>query len=152
MFEAEVEMEQRSSILPLLLMLCLAAAIVGLVGYVVLQVREQSPLKAQQANPVVAAALAAQGPAVIHFRTGVLKTSGDEKPGDPNYRLLEKAGIVKVAKASGGSVVVTLTPAGDHLLAGIPGLKKEKKDSGFSYKAPLAERQLVSIGAIEMNR
>jgi hypothetical protein len=151
MFEAEVEMERRSTVLPLLLMLCLAAAIVGLVGYVVLQVREQSPLNAQQASPTVAAALAAQGPAVVHFRTGVVKASADEKPGDPNYRLLEKAGIVKLAKGSAGSVVVTLTPVGDHLLASIPGLKKEKDDGGFSYKVPLAERQLVNIGAIEMN-
>ena len=151
MFEAEVEMERRSTVLPLLLMLCLAAAIVGLAAYVVLQVREKTPLTAQQASPVVAAALASQGPAVIHFRTGVVKPGNDDKPGDPNYRLLEKAGLIKLAKASGSSVVVTLTPAGDHLLAVIPGIKKEKEEGGFSYKAALAERQLVSIGAIEMN-
>jgi len=39
MFEAEVEMEKRSSFLPLLLMLCLVAAILGLIGYVVLQAK-----------------------------------------------------------------------------------------------------------------
>jgi len=39
MFEAEVEMEKRSSILPLLLMVCLLAGIVGLAGYLIYQVR-----------------------------------------------------------------------------------------------------------------
>ena len=39
MFEAELEMERRSSFLPLLLMACLVAAIAGMVAYVVIQVR-----------------------------------------------------------------------------------------------------------------
>ncbi|MGA2424915.1 MAG: hypothetical protein ABSG07_13000 [Terriglobales bacterium] len=152
MFEAEVEMEKRSSFLPLLLMMCLVVAIVGLAGYIILQARAQTPLSAQQANGIVAAALAGHGPAVIHFRTGLVKPSADEKPGDPNYRLLEKAGIVKLAKAKGSSVAVSLTPAGERLLTSIPGLKKEKETNGaFSYQAPLADRQLVSIAGIEMN-
>jgi hypothetical protein len=151
MFEAEVEMERRSSFLPLVLMMCLVAAIVGLAAYVILQVREKNPLSAQQASGIAAAALQGRSPAIIHFHTGLVKPSNDEQPGDPNYRLLEKAGIVKLAKAAGGSAVVSLTPAGESVLASVPGLKKEKeKDGRFLYQAPLAQRQLVGIAGVTM--
>jgi hypothetical protein len=152
MFEAEVEMERRSSFLPLVLMMCLAAAIVGLAVYVILQVRERTPLSAQQASGIVAATLQGPGPAIIHFRTGLLKPSTDVKPGDPNYRLLEKAGIVKLAKAPRGSVLVSITPAGDRLLTDLPGFTKSKEADGtFSYQAPLAQRQFVNIAGVNMN-
>jgi hypothetical protein len=152
MFEAEVEMERRSSFLPLVLMMCLAAAIVGLAVYVILQVRARTPLSAQQASGIVAATLQGPGPAIIHFRTGLLKPSTDVKPGDPNYRLLEKAGIVKLAKAPRGSVLVSITPAGDRLLTDLPGFTKSKEADGtFSYQAPLAQRQFVNIAGVNMN-
>jgi hypothetical protein len=151
MFEAEVEMERRSSFLPLVLMMCLVAAIVGLAAYVILQVREKTPLSAQQASGIAAAALQGRRPDIIQFHTGLVKPSNDEKPGDPNYRLLEKAGIVKLAKAAGGSAVISLTPAGENVLASVPGVKKEKeKDGTFLYQAPLAQRQLVGIAAVTM--
>jgi len=150
MFEAEVEMEKRSSFVPLLLMLCLLGGIVGLATYVILQVRGKTPLSAQGARGIVTAALQGPGPAIIHFRTGLVKN--DEKLPDPNYRLLEKAGIVKLAKAPPGSVLVSLTPEGERLLTGIPGLKKAKEADGtFSYQAPLAQRQFVSIAGVSMN-
>ncbi len=150
MFEAEIEMEKRSSFMPLLLMLCLVAGIVGLATYVILQVRGKTPLSAQEANGIVTAALQGPGPAIIHFRTGVVKN--DEKLPDPNYRLLEKARIVKLAKAAPGSVLVSLTPEGERLLTGIPGCKKSKEADGtFSYQAPLAQRQFVSIAGVSMN-
>ena len=152
MFEAQVEMERRSSFLPLVLMMCLAAAIVGLAAYVLLQVRERTPLSAQQASGIVAATLQGPGAAIIHFRTGLVKPSTDVKPGDPNYRLLEKAGIVKLAKAPRGSVLVSITPAGERLMAGLPGFTKSREADGtFSYQAPLAERQFVSIAGVNMN-
>jgi hypothetical protein len=152
MFEAEVEMERRSSILPLLLMMCLVAGIVGLATYVLFQVRGKTPLRAQDASGIVAAALQGPGPAIIHFRTGLVKPSVDEKPGDPNYRLLEKAGIIKLAKAAQGSVLVSITPEGERLMSGVPGFKKSKEADGtFSYQAPLAHRQLVSIAGVDMN-
>jgi len=151
MFEAEVEMERRSSFLPLLLMMCLLAAIVGVAAYVLLQVRTQTPLTGQEASPLVTAALQGPGPAVIHFHTGLVKPSADDKPEDPNYRLLEKAGIVKLAKAPRGAAQVTLTPAGERLLTSLPAVKKEKEADGtFSYRVPLAERQFVSIASINM--
>jgi len=150
MFEAEVAMEKRSSILPLLLMLCLLALIVGTVTYVLFQVRGKTPLSAQEASGIVTAALQGPGPAVIHFRTGLVKN--DEKIPDPNYRLLEKAGIVKLAKAPEGSVLVSLTPEGERLLTGIPGFKKSQETDGtFTYQAPLAQRQFVSIAGVSMD-
>jgi hypothetical protein len=94
---------------------------VGLATYVLLQVRERTPLSAQQASGIVAATLRGPGPAIIHFRTGLVKPSTDVKPGDPNYRLLEKAAIVKLAKAPRGSVLVSITPVGERLMTGLPG-------------------------------
>jgi hypothetical protein len=150
MFEAEIEMEKRSSFLPLILMMCLVVAIAGLATYVILQVRGKTPLSAQQASGIVAATLQGPGPAVIHFSTGLVKN--DQKLPDPNYRLLEKAGIVKLAKAPPGSVLVSLTPEGERLITGLPGFKKSKEtDGSFSYQAPLAQRQLVGIAGVNMN-
>ena len=151
MFEAEVEMERRSSFVPLLLMMCLAAAIVGLVAYVILQVRERTPLTADQASPVVAATVRGHGPATIHFRTGLVKPVTDDKASEPNYRLLEKAGIVKLGKAEKDGTRVTLTPAGERLLASVPDFKKsEDADGTFSYQAPVANKEFVSVASVEM--
>jgi hypothetical protein len=151
MFEAEVELERRSSFMPMLLLVCLVAAIGGMVTYVVLQVRQRTPLSAQEANGIVAAALEGPGPAVIHFRSGLVVSSVAEKPGDPNYRLLEKAGILKLAKAPHGAELITVTSGGERLVTSIPGFKKWKEADGtFTYQVPLAQRQLVSIMAINM--
>jgi hypothetical protein len=102
MFEAQVEMERRSSFLPLVLMMCLLAGIVGLAVYIVVQVHQRTPVNAQQASTVVAATLRSADPAVIHFHTGLVKPTDDETPAAPGYRLLEKAGILKLAKESKG--------------------------------------------------
>jgi len=149
MFEAEVEMERRSSFLPMLLLVCLVAAIAGMVAYVVFQVRSKTPLSAQEANGIIAAALQGPGAAVIHFRSGLVVSSVAEKPGDPNYRLLEKAGIVKLAKAPHGAELISVTPGGERLVTAIPGFKKWKEADGtFTYQVPLAQRQLVNIAGI----
>jgi len=84
MFESEVEMERRSSFLPMVLMVCLVALIVGTVAYVVFQVRSRTPLNAAQATPVVAAAVQGLGPAVLHFQTGEVKCPADEAKVDLN--------------------------------------------------------------------
>jgi len=132
-------------------MMCLAAAILGLVAYIVLQVRQRTPLSAEQASPVVAAALQTTAPTVIHFHTGRVKPSADDTPEDPNYRLLEKAGMVKIAKAGKGLALVSLTPAGERMMATIPGSKKtEETDGTFLYQVPVANRQFVNIVSVEM--
>jgi hypothetical protein len=152
MFEAELEMERRSAFLPLLLMACLVTAIVGMVAYIALQARARAPLSTQEASAIVASALTGPGPAVIHFQTGLVKPSVIKRPDGPHYRLLEKAGILKLAKAPHGSEMISLTPAGEHLMAVLPGVRKSKETDGtFSYQVPLAERQLVSIGNVTMN-
>jgi hypothetical protein len=151
MFEAEVEMERRSSFLPMLLMVCLVAAILGMVTYVAFQVRTRTPLNAQEATRVVETVLQGPGAAVLHFRSGLVVSSVAEKPGDPNYRLLEKVGIVKLAKAPHGAELISVTPAGERLVSAIPGFKKWKEADGtFTYQVPLAQRQLVSIADIKM--
>ncbi len=151
-FEAEVKMEKQSSILPLLLLLCLMAAVLGVVAYVVLEVRARQPLSAKEAVPVVQSILQAQGPAITHFHAGLVMPSVDEKPRDPHYRLLEKLALVKTAKAAGGGTMVTVTSAGDRLLTSIPGIKKWKNADGTtSYAIPLATRQLVDISKVTMN-
>jgi hypothetical protein len=151
MFEAEVEMERRSSFLPLLLMMCLVLAIAGLAGYVIFQAKGQPPLTAQDATGIVAATVRGPGTATIHFCTGLLKPSDDVKPEDPNYKLLEKAGIVKLAKSGRENVAVSITANGERLLTGLPGVKKSKETDGtVCYQAPLAERQFVGIAGVTM--
>jgi len=149
MFEAEVEMERRSSFLPLILMVCLLVLIVGTVAYVVFQVRSRTPLSAQQATPIVAAALQKLGPATIQFHVGVVPA---DEANEPNYKLLQKAELVKLAKPVKGNVMVALTPEGESLLSSLPDFKKsEPKDGSFSCQASVAQRQLVGIAGVEMN-
>ena len=152
LFEAEVKMEKQSTVLPLLLLLSLMAAVLGVVAYVVLEIRARQPLSTKEASSVVESILKAQGPAVTHFHAGLVMPSVDEKPRDPHYRLLEKAGLVKTSKAAGGGTMVTLTPAGERLATSIPGFKKWKNaDKTTSYAIPLAEHQLVEISKVTMN-
>jgi len=152
MFEAEVEMERRSSFLPLLLMICLIAGVIGIASYLVIQVKAKTPLSAQEASGIVAAVLQGPGPAITHFHTGLVMPSVNDAPGGPHYRLLEKAGIIRTAKAARGGEMVTLTPAGEHLFAALPNVKKIKETDGtFLYQVPLAQRQMVNLGGITMN-
>ena len=75
----------------------------------------------------------------------------DDKPNDPHYKLLAKAGILTVKQKSWNSIITTLTPAGEKVLADIPGVEKGKNSDGnVTYRAPLAQRQIVQIDKIEM--
>jgi hypothetical protein len=152
LFEAEVKMEKQSSILPLLLLLSLMAAVLGVVAYVVLEIRARQPLSSKEAASIVESILKSQGPAIAHFHGGLVMPSVDEKPRDPHYRLLEKVGVVKTAKAAGGGTMVTLMPLGQRLETSVPGFKKWKNaDSTTSYSVPLAERHLVEISKVTMS-
>ena len=100
MFEQEIEMEKRqSSVVPLLLIVCLIISVVGIAGYYLIQSRKV--VSKQEATSIISASLTEQGPATIRFRTGRVKASVDEKPHDPHYKLLEKAGIVRLGKGTG---------------------------------------------------
>lgn len=149
MFEAEVEMEKKSSNwVPLVLIIALIAAVIGLVGYAVFPMKKA--LSAPEAAEVVTAALQAQGPAVVHFHSGLVAPSVDEKPRDPHYRLLEKAGVLKLVTAPGGAMRVSLTPLGEQELAEIGAKKLQNPDRTDAYTAPLAERKLVEVSKVTM--
>ena len=153
MFEQELEMEKRSSsVVPLLLILALAGVIIGTVGYWVVQ--SKKVLTQQDAATAVTAILKAQGPAVVRFHTGTVKSSINEKPRDPHYKLLEKAGYVKLAPVKGKSDVynIALTPKGEKELPAFPEFQKgQEKDGTLAMQVPLARRKLVAITKVTMN-
>ena len=149
MFEQEIEMEKRtSSIVPLLLIVSLIVAVVGVSIYFVIQSRKV--LGTAEANSVVAGILDGQGPITLRFQTGIVKAV--DKPRDPHYRLLEKAGYIKIGKdTSDSKTPVSLTPKGATFLAELAGVKKSKdKDGNDQYAVPLAQRKLVSVNKVTM--
>ena len=153
MFEQELEMEKRSSsVVPLLLIVTLILAIVGVAGYFVLQSRKV--LTNTEASTIAASALKAQGPATIRFHTGMVKGSVDDKPHDPNYKLLEKAGLIRLGKDTGAYGTITpvaLTLEGQRLIEEIPGVAKSKEKDGTDvYLIPIAERKLVAVSNVKM--
>jgi hypothetical protein len=149
MFEQELELEKReSSILPLLLMVALIVGVVGVALYFVTESRKV--LTMTEATPVVVAALDNQGPATVRFQIGTIE-SASEKTLDPHYRLLQKAGYIKVGKGTKGNLPVSLTQQGQEFLSKIAGVKKSRrKDGNDEYVVPLAQRKLVEVGKINM--
>ena len=150
MFEQEIEMEKKeSSIVPLLLIVALIIAVVGVSLYFVLQSRKI--LTAAEATPIIQNIVENQGPVMLHIVTGTIKANPDVRPRDPHYRLLERAGYITVGKERRDRTPVSLTPAGKAFLAEIQGVKQEKDKDGYdNYSIPLAQRKLVSIGKITM--
>jgi hypothetical protein len=150
MFEEELKLQKQSSyFIPLALVVVLIAVIVGTIGYWVVPGKS---LSQEQAAGLVSAYLAGQGPATVHFHVGVLQPSVDEKIRDPHYRLLEKAGILKLGKSKGERISVAIAPEGERRLAAIPGLVKTKNSDGTdAYTVPLAEHQLAAVSKVTMS-
>jgi len=153
MFEQEIELEKReNTIVPLLLIVALILTVVGIAGYYLVQNRKVLGL--QEATQVAASVLKDQGPATLRFHTGLVKSSVDDDPQAVHYRLLEKAGLVKVGKGQGSygtTYPVALTPAGEEMLKHIDGVTKgTEKDGTTVYVVPVAERKLVSVSNITM--
>jgi len=150
MFEQEIEMEKKeSSIVPLLLIVTLIVAVVGVALYFVAESRKV--LTTAEAAPVILASIENQGPPTLRFATGSLTAGGHEDPHDPHYRLLDKAGYLKIGKPVKDKTPVALTPEGEAFLADVAGVKKSKnKDGNDEYAVPLARRKLVEIGKITM--
>lgn len=149
MFEDEIKMEERSSnVVPLLMALGLAVAIIGgLVYFIKESKRTFTPQEAQQMATQI---LQAQGPVTLHFSTGMVEPSMVEKPFDPHYKLLAEAGLVKTGKPTYKGLDVTLTPEGKKMLDAC-GAKAKKGDSGGdSYDVPLATRKLLRVTNVEM--
>jgi hypothetical protein len=148
MFEEEVSLQKESSyFIPLVLVIVLVAVIVGSIAYWVMP---KKALSQEQAATFVSEYLNAQVPATVHFHIGVLQPRVDEKIHDPHYRLLEKAGIVKLAKTRGDSLSVALTPDGQRELAMKGVVKSKNSDGSDAYTVSLAERQLVAISRVKM--
>ena len=149
MFEQELEMEEReASAIPLLLIVALIVGIVGVAGYFLWQ--NMQVLTPQEAATVINAA-DAQRPAMIDVHVGKVTASVAVKPHDPNYRLLEKAGVLKVGKDQGRITPVILTPQGERQFQEIVGVKKTKEEDGTErYAVPIAERKLVEISKVTM--
>jgi len=153
MFEQELEMEKReSSVLPLLMIVTLILAVVGVAGYYLLQNRKV--LTMQEATSVAASVLQAQGPVTLQFHTGLVKGSVDDSASGPHYRLLEKAGLIRMGKGQGPygtTIPVALTPAGTEFLKRIQGVTHStEKDGTEVYQVPVAYRKLVDVSNIKM--
>jgi hypothetical protein len=151
MFEQELEMEQQqSSVLPLILIIAMILAFVGVAGYYVIENRKVLP--AAEASNLVSQSLKSDGPVIFRFRAGMVVGSVQDRPHDPNYRLLEKAGLINIGKDKGRTTPVTLTAAGRKLLAEIPGVKesKDEKDGTLEYAVPAAERALAGTPVVTM--
>jgi hypothetical protein len=151
MFEQEVELEKReNSVVPLLLIVAMIVCIVGVAAYYVWQ--NKQVLSTADAGNAISAALRQQGPATVRFHVGMVKPSVEEKPEDPHYKLLEKAGIVRLGKAKDRVYPVALTSDGQKLLGEIAGVSKvTEKDGTDLYVVPLADRRLVEISKITMD-
>src|SRR5664279_28199 len=150
MFAAEVEMEKKSSSFgPLIMIFALVAVVGGTIFYFVKNARETLPLPA--ATISVNQILKAQGEGKVTFSVGTLVSSVNEKPNDPHYQLLAKAGILNVSKKSYNTNIVSLTPAGEKVLGEIQGVEKGKNaDDHVTYTVPLATREIVRIDKITM--
>lgn len=153
MFEQELELEkQESSVVPLLMIVSLILAIVGVAGYFIIESRRV--LSTADATAVASDVLRMQGPATLTFHTGMVKGSVDDKPHDPHYRLLEKAGFLRIGKDTGAYGTITpieLTTEGQNLLSQIVGVTKGKEPDGVViYTVPLANRTIVSVNNIKM--
>jgi hypothetical protein len=150
LFAAEIEMEKKSSNFgPLVMILVLVLAVGGTIFYFVKTSREvlSVPAATESVNQI----LQSMGGGKIHFSVGTIVSSVNEKPMDPHYKLLAKAGIVTIKPKSWNSIYATLTPAGEKLLGEIKGVNKSKNSDGnTNYVVPLAERKMVAIDKITM--
>ena len=150
LFAAEVEMESKSSNFgPLVMVLVLVLAVGGTIFYFVKTSREvlTAPVATSSINQI----LQSEAGGKIHFSVGTIVSSMNEKPMDPHYKLLAKAGILTIKPKSWNSIFATMTPAGEKLLGEIKGVDKAKNSDGnTNYVVPLAERKIVAIDKITM--
>ena len=148
MFEDEIKMEEKSSnITPLLMVALLVLGALGVLGYIIME--STRTVSQQEALAAAKTEVAARGPEKIHFHVGLVKPGMDE-PFDPHYRLLEKAGLVKLGKPTFRGLDVTLTPAGVALLQACGAQEEKDKDGNVAYTVPLAERKLLEVTKVEM--
>lgn len=151
MFEQEIELEKKQGgALPLLLMVALIVALVGVAVYFLVESRRV--LANSEAATVVTRILSTQESPTVSFHTGLVKEGYYESPRDVRYKLLEKAGVITIGKGRGGKDPVALTEKGRELLKQIPRVKESTDpDKTEAYIVPLAGRKLVEVSKITMS-
>ena len=150
LFAAEIEMERKSgNFMPLVLILGLVIVVGGTIFYFVKGARDV--LTVPVATTSINSILNAQGPSTVRFSTGTVVSSLNEKPLDPHYKLLAKAGIITTKPKGYNSLIVALNPAGEKLFSEIQGVQKiTNPDKTVTYVVPLAERKLVDVNKVTM--
>jgi hypothetical protein len=150
LFSAEIAMEKRSSnLFPLILIAGLVVVVGGTIYYFVKGARDV--LTVPVATTTINQILQSEGGATIQFSTGTVVQSVSEKPLDPHYKLLAKAGVVVTKPKGPTSLNVTLTDVGVKLLDSIDGVQKVKNADGTTtYLVPLAVRTLLSVDKVTM--
>jgi hypothetical protein len=152
MFEQEMEMEKKESVVPLLLIIAFIVGVVGFAGYYVVEMRKVLPL--DEATKVVAKVLDDQQPPTVSFYTGRVNGAVEDNARDPQYKLLEKAGLITLGKPTGTygqTIPVELTPKGNEILKQIAGVTEKKvSDGAVKHVVPLATRKLVSVTDLKM--
>jgi hypothetical protein len=150
LFAAEVEMEKKSSSVgPMIMIIALLAVVGGTIFYFFKTSREvlTVPVATTSVNEIIKA----QEGGKINFSVGTIVSSVNDKPNDPHYKLLAKAGILTIKPKSWNSIYSTLTPAGEKVLSEINGVEKGKNpDGNVTYSVPLAVRTLVGIDSVTM--
>ena len=151
LFAAEVEMQgKHAGVMPLLLIAGLILVVGGTIFYFVKGARDV--LTVPVATSMVTRILGQQGPVTIRFSTGTVLSTVNEKPQDPHYKLLAKAGVIVTKPRAKGSnsLIVALTPAGEKLFSTIKGVEKTSNGDTATYVVPLAERKLVDVANVTM--
>jgi len=150
MFEQEMELEKhQSSALPLLLIVGIIVALVGIAGYFLIQSRKS--LSPAEASQVATNILNAQEAPAVSFHVGTVPDGYEENAKDPRYRLLEKAGVITIGKSKNNKTPVSLTAKGEDLIKQIQGVKQKDDEGKQAFTIPLAERKLVAVLSVKMN-
>jgi hypothetical protein len=148
MFEDEIRMEEKSSsILPMLMVATLVLGVVAVAAYLINE--SMRTVSAEEALTATKAVVLAQRPETVHFHVGFVKPGKGDQPFDPHYRLLEKAGLVKLGKATYKGLDVKLTPAGAELLRACGAHEEKNQDGTVDYTVTLAERKLLKVTKVE---
>lgn len=148
MFEEEIKMEEKSSnLLPLLMIASLVLGVVAVVAFLIVEGTRK--VSDEQALAATKAVVLAQGPETVRFHVGFVRPGMGDQPFDPHYRLLEKAGLVKLGKPTYKGLDVKLTPAGAELLRECGAQEEKNRDGTVGYTVTLAERRLLGVTKVE---
>src|SRR5947209_4752642 len=148
LFAQETKLEESGVSFRLIAIIAVIVAIGVGIGYFF--VHQQRDLTAADATPVLNSLLRVRGPAMISFKTGHVEPSISEKPRDPHYRLLQKAGIIAVKEDKKGGIFSSLTPDGERVLTALEAKKIKNTDGTETHSVPLATREIVAVNKVTM--